>query len=65
MSLNEYSKVLYNLFLLLRGIQAADHLLLPHVKLFHKMKTGLELVFLLYFLHDFGRNIFILLYSDI
>ena len=43
MSLNQYSKVLYNLFLLyvkLRAIQAADHLLLPHVKLFIKWKQG-------------------------
>ena len=32
---------------------AADHLLLPHVKLFKKTKRGLELVSLSHFLHDF------------
>ena len=65
------SKVSYSLFLLyakLRAInrywsQAADHLLIPHVKLFLKIKRGRELVSLPHFLHDFWRKIFILLYS--
>ena len=69
-SLNQYSKVLYILFLFfakLRTIEtdsnlAADHLLLPHIKLFQKTKRGLELVSLPHFLHDFWRKIFLLLY---
>ena len=52
-SLNQLSRVLYSLFLLYaksRTIeiywnQAADHLLLPHVRLFYKTKRGLELVY--------------------
>ena len=47
-SLDQYFKVLYSLFLL-----HADHLPLPKIKLFKKTKRGLELVFLPYFLHDF------------
>ena len=46
--------------------QAADHLLLPHINLFFflkKKKRSLELVSLPYFLHDYLRKIFILLYS--
>ena len=56
---NQQFKVLYSLFLLhakLRTIeiydnQAADHLLLPHMKL--KKKSGLKVVFLPHFLHNF------------
>ena len=42
---------------------AADHLLLPHVKLFKKTKRGLELVSLSHFLHNFWIKVFLLLYS--
>ena len=38
-------------------------MLLPHIKLFLKIKRDLELVPLLHFLHNFRRKIFILLYS--
>ena len=59
-SLDQDSKVLYILFLLfakLRTIEsdwnkAADHLLLPHIKLFQKTKRGLELFSLPHCLHD-------------
>ena len=69
-SLNQWSKVLYCLFLLygkLRAIkmywnEAADQLLSPHIKLFQKIKRGLELVSLPGFLHNFSRKIFPLLY---
>ena len=43
--------------------RTAEHLLLPHLKLFHKTKIGLELVPLLHFLHHFRIKIFLLLYS--
>ena len=33
--------------------QDADHLILPYIKLFHKIKTGLKLVCLSHFLHGF------------
>ena len=33
--------------------QAADHLLLPYIKLFEKTKSSLELVCLPHFQHDF------------
>ena len=70
-SLDQYSKDLYILFLLftkLRTIEsdwneATDHLLLPQIKLFKKTKRGLELVSLPHFLHDFWRKIFPLLYT--
>ena len=63
-SLNQWSKVLYCLFLLygkLRAIkmhwnEAADHLLSPHIKLFQKIKRGLELVSLPRFLHNFFKK---------
>ena len=68
-SLDQQSKVLCSLFWLyvkLRAIQywkqAADHLLLPHLKLFKKAKRGLKLVSLAHFLHEFWRKIFFLLY---
>ena len=56
-SLDQWSKVLYILFLLyakLRAIKicwnyAAGHLLLSHIKLLWKTKRGLELVFLPHF----------------
>ena len=38
-------------------------MLLPLIKLFKKSKRSLELVTLLYFLHNFWRKIFLLLYS--
>ena len=41
--------------------EGADHLLLPHVKLFQKTKIGLELVSLV--LYGFWRKIFFTLYS--
>ena len=58
-SLDHYCKVLSSLFLLyikLRAIeiywnQAADDLLLAHIKHFQKIKRGLELVSLHHFLH--------------
>ena len=37
---------------------AADHLLLLHIKLFQKVKRGLDLVFFPHFLHDFWRKYF-------
>ena len=60
-SLDQWSKVLYSLFLLyphLRAIeiqwnQAAYHLFLPYIKLFQKTKRSLKLVSLIHFLHDF------------
>ena len=53
--LDQWSKVLYSLFLLYPKFRAitADHLLLPHVKHFFKIKKGLELVSLPHFLHNF------------
>ena len=42
---------------------ASDHLLSPHIKLFHKIKRGLEVVSLPHFLHKFWRKIFLLLNS--
>ena len=33
--------------------EAADHLLSPHIKLFQKIKRGLELVSLPHFPHNF------------
>ena len=42
---------------------AADHLLLPHIKLFQKIKRDLELFSLSHFLHNFWRKLFLLLYS--
>ena len=70
-SLNQYSEVLFILFLLFGKLRtfesdwnyAADHLLLPHIKLFQKAKRGLDLVLFPHFLHDFWRKIFLLLYS--
>ena len=55
------------MFFKLRAIEihwnsAAEHLLLPHIKLFWKTKRGLELDFLIPFLHGFSRIIFLLLY---
>ena len=38
-------------------------MLSSHIKLFQKIKRSLDLVFLLHFPHNFGRKIFILLYS--
>ena len=38
-------------------------MLWPHLKLFKDIKRGLELIYLLYFLHNFWRKIFLLLYS--
>ena len=46
-----------------KGNQAADHLLLPYVKLFYKIKRSLVLVSLSHFLHVFWRKAFLLLYS--
>ena len=71
LSLDKQSKVLYSLFLLYGKFRAfkiycnsaADHLLSPYIKLFEKIKRGLELVFLPHFLHNFWRKIFLLLYS--
>ena len=70
-SLDQQSKVLYSLLLLygkLRAIEiyrnkATDYLLSPHIKLFQKIKRGLELVSLPHFPHNFWRKIFLLLYS--
>ena len=70
-SLDQYSEVLFIFFLLFGKLRtsesdwnyAADHLLLPHIKLFQKAKKGLDLVFFPRFLHDFWRKIFLLLYS--
>ena len=61
LTLDQQSKVLYSLFLLYGKFRAfeiycnsaADHLLSPYIKLFEKIKRGLELVFLPYFLHNF------------
>ena len=69
-SLTQQSKVLYSFFLLydsLRAIeiywnQGADHLLLPHIRLFQKIKRGLEPVSLPHFLDNFWRKIFLLLH---
>ena len=68
-SWSQWSKVFYSLFLLyaeLRAIEiywneAANHLLLPHFRLFQK-KKGVELVSLPHFLHNFWRKIFLSLY---
>ena len=64
-ALDQQSKVLYSLFLLYVQVQGyrsllkgAEHLLLPHIKLFFffkKKKKGMELVLLPYFLHDFWK----------
>ena len=70
-SLGQYSKALYILFLLfakLRTIesywhQVVDFLLLLHMKLFWKTKWGLELISLSHFQYDFWRKIFISIYS--
>ena len=70
-SLDQYSELLFILFLLFGKSKtfesywnyAADHLLLPHIKLFQKAKRGLDLVFFSHFLIDFWRKIFLLLYS--
>ena len=70
-SLDQYSEVLFILFLLFGKSKtfesywnyAADHLLLPHIKLFQKAKRGLDLVVFSHFLIDFWRKIFLLLYS--
>ena len=43
--------------------QGVNHLLWLHTKLFYKTKRGLKLVFLLHFLHNFSRNIFLMIYS--
>ena len=67
-SLDQYSKVLYSLFLLypkLKAIEiywnsAADHLILLHIKHFLKIKRGLELVSLPYFLHSFSFYILLI-----
>ena len=69
-SLDQYSKTLYILFLLLAKLRtikidwnyAAEHLPLPQIKLFKKTKKALELVSLPHLLHDFWRQIFLLLY---
>ena len=71
-SLDQYSNILYSLFLLhakLRAIEmywnkAADHFPLPHLKPFKtkQKKNSLELVSLHYFLHNFRRKIFFLMY---
>ena len=42
---------------------AADHLLLPNIKLFKKTISSLELISLPHCLHNFWRKIFLLLYS--
>ena len=70
-SLDQWSKVLNSLFLLHGKLwaieiywnEAADHLLLPHIKLFEKMKRGLELISLSHFPPNFWTKIFPLLYS--
>ena len=70
-SLDQLAKVSYSLFLLyakLRAIEiywnyAADHWHLSHSKLFLITKRGLGLVSLTYFLHDFWRKLFLLIYS--
>ena len=41
--------------------QAADRSLLPNIKLFWKIKRGLELVSLTHFLYSFWRKLFLLL----
>ena len=38
-------------------------MLSPHIKLFWKIKKGLQLVFLPHFPHNFWRKLFLLLYS--
>ena len=66
-SLDPWFKVLYCLLLLygkLRAIEiywnyVADHLPSPRIKLFQKIKGGLGLVSLPYFLHNFWRKIFL------
>ena len=74
-SLDQYSNVLYSLFLLhakLRAIEmywnkAADHFPLPHLKLFKtkkKNKNSLELVSLHYFLHNFRRKFFLIYFIN-
>ena len=70
-TLDQLSKVLYSLFLLYAKLrdnelyqnQAAERLLLPHIKFFQKTKTGLQLVSLSHFLHYLWRKTFFLLYS--
>ena len=62
-SLDQESKVLCSLLLLyvkltaigilLKLSVAADHLLSPHIKLYQKIKRGLELVSLPHFPHNF------------
>ena len=66
-SMDQWSKVLYSLVLLygkLRAIEiyrnwVADHLLSSHIKLFQRIKRGLEQVSLPHFLHNFRRKIFL------
>ena len=43
--------------------KSGDHLLLPQIKPFWKMKRGLEVVSLSHFLHKFWRKLFLTLYS--
>ena len=70
-SLNKSSKILHSLFLLYGKLTAikiywkyvADHLVLNHIKLFQKTKRTVKLVPLPHFLHDFWRQILLLLYS--
>ena len=60
-SLDQQCKVLNSLLLLyanlraieIKGNQAADNLLLPNIKFFKKTKSGLELVSVPHFLHNF------------
>ena len=67
-SLDQLSKALSSLLLLyvnLRAIkiqwnQAEDHLLLPYIELFKKLKGGLVLVSLPHFLREFWRKMFLL-----
>ena len=51
-------KVYTDHLLLYRPFAVADHLLLPHIKQFKKIKRGLELVSLPHFLHNFLEKFF-------
>ena len=70
-SLDQQSKVLYNLLLLYVQIEDYRNILklkfrlvnFTSYKTFSKTKRGLELVSLPHFLHDFGRKILLTLYS--
>ena len=70
-SLHQQSEMFQRLFLLYILVKIYQNILklrrwpfaLTLYKAFYKTKKGLELAYLLYFLHDFWRKIFFMLYS--